>query len=85
MGQFLWDGPYGRLGGLFAFFAGWNVLPLNNQAADQFQSLRKAKVRISTMDLKIASIVLVNDGLLLSANTKDFGKVSGLSVENWLN
>jgi len=46
--------------------------------------LRRAKVRIGTMDLKIASIALVHDALLLSANLRDFRQVPGLEVENWL-
>ena len=36
------------------------------------------------MDLKIASICLVRDGLLLTRNLSDFEKVPGLRVENWL-
>ena len=42
------------------------------------------KVRISTSDLKIASIVLVNNALLLTRNTSDFDHVPGLRIENWL-
>jgi tRNA(fMet)-specific endonuclease VapC len=36
------------------------------------------------MDLKIAATALVNDALLLSANRRDFERVPGLRVENWL-
>ena len=36
------------------------------------------------VDLKIASICLVHDGLLLTRNLSDFAKVPGLRVENWL-
>ena len=36
------------------------------------------------MDLKIAATVFVNDALLLSANKRDFDRVPGLRVENWL-
>jgi predicted nucleic acid-binding protein len=36
------------------------------------------------MDLKIASIVVVDNGTLLSANLRDFEKVPGLRVESWL-
>lgn len=46
--------------------------------------LRKKRVRIDTQDLKIASIALVHDALLLTANLRDFQKVPGLRVENWL-
>jgi predicted nucleic acid-binding protein len=36
------------------------------------------------MDLTIASIALVYDALVLSANLHDFQKVPGLRLENWL-
>ena len=34
--------------------------------------------------LKIAATALVNNALLLSANQRDFERVPGLRVENWL-
>jgi tRNA(fMet)-specific endonuclease VapC len=36
------------------------------------------------MDLKIAGIVLVHGGVLLSRNVRDFQQVPGLQVEDWL-
>jgi tRNA(fMet)-specific endonuclease VapC len=45
--------------------------------------LRK-QVRIGSQDLKIAAIALAQGALLLSANLRDFRKVPGLQVENWL-
>jgi len=36
------------------------------------------------MDLKIASIVLVHGATLLTNNVRDFEKVPGLKVEDWL-
>ena len=75
---------YERLVGLFRFFAAWRILPFDDQAADMFQSLRGQRIRIGTMDLKIASIVLIHDATLLSSNLRDFQKVPGLRVEDWL-
>ena len=74
---------YQRLVGLVEFFARWNVLPFDQQAADQFTRLRKAKVRIGTMDLKIASVVLVHNAQLVTSNLSDFQKVPGLQTQNW--
>ena len=42
------------------------------------------KLRIGTMDLKIASITLVRRSTLLSSNLRDFQCVPGLVVEDWL-
>ena len=52
---------YQRLNSLVDFFAGWTRLDFDEQAADQFFRLRSEKVRIGTMDLKIASIAIVHD------------------------
>jgi tRNA(fMet)-specific endonuclease VapC len=60
------------------------VIAFDGRAADEFERLRKAKVRIGSMDLKIASIALTHNSLLLSANLRDFRQVLGLRVESWL-
>ena len=75
---------YSRFIELFAFFHGWRILPFDQQAAARFKDLRKQRVRIGTMDLKIASIVLTQQAKLLSANLRDFQKVANLDVESWL-
>jgi tRNA(fMet)-specific endonuclease VapC len=60
------------------------VLRFDNTCADQFKQLRGQKVRFGTMDLKIASIALVEKALLLSANLRDFQQVPSLQVEDWM-
>lgn len=75
---------YERLVGLFDFFAHWQIAPFNQGAADEFARLRGLRVRIGTMDLKIAATVLANGAMLLSANLRDFEQVPGLRVESWL-
>jgi tRNA(fMet)-specific endonuclease VapC len=57
----------------------WKITPSTfvSQAGQQ-------GVRIGTMDLKIASIVLVHGGTLLSGNNRDFQQVPGIQVEDWL-
>jgi tRNA(fMet)-specific endonuclease VapC len=51
------------------------TLDYDERAAKIFQSLRGARIRIGTMDLKIASIVLAVGGTLLSRNLRDFSLV----------
>jgi tRNA(fMet)-specific endonuclease VapC len=55
----------------------------DEKAADLFGSLRRKKVRIGTMDLRIASIALANDFTLLTRNLVDFQQVPDLKVEDW--
>ena len=75
---------YERLARLISNSASWRVLPWDANAVSEFQQLRAARLRLGTMDLKIASIVLANDAVLLSANLRDFEKVPKLQVEDWL-
>jgi predicted nucleic acid-binding protein len=37
------------------------------------------------MDLRIASIGLVNRATVVTANSTDFSKVPGLTIEDWTN
>lgn len=76
--------PYGRLVQLLSFFAEWEVAPWTDSAARIFSHLRKSRVRIGTLDLRIASVAISQGALLLSANLRDFELVPGLHVEDWL-
>ena len=75
---------YRELALLFEFYQEFEIVPFDDAAAQQFDDLRRQKLRIGTMDLKIAATALVNHALLLSANRTDFERVPGLRVENWL-
>jgi tRNA(fMet)-specific endonuclease VapC len=75
---------YGKFVAALRFFADWRVVEFDHAAAERFRSLRSARVRIGTNDLKIAAISLVGDATLLSRNLSDFRQVPGLRVEDWL-
>jgi tRNA(fMet)-specific endonuclease VapC len=74
---------YERLQRRIEFFAAWEVLPWTEKAADILVDRRRQGIRIGTMDLKIAAIVLSHRATLLSRNLVDFTQVPGLSVEDW--
>ncbi len=74
---------YARLRGLLEDFQTRPVLDYDTKATIAFQELISQKIRIGTMDLKIAAIALSHDALLITRNVRDFEKVSGLSVEDW--
>jgi tRNA(fMet)-specific endonuclease VapC len=59
------------------------LVDFDERAADEYERLRKARIRIGSMDLKIAAIALASDATLLSRNLSDFSKVPGLRVEDW--
>lgn len=64
-------------------FAAMAVAPFNAQASRIFESLRASRIRIASMDLRIASIALANDWTLLSRNSVDFARVPDLRVQDW--
>jgi len=74
---------YQRLQALLGFFNEIPVLDFTDVVAARFEELKGSRLRIGSMDLKIAAIALSQDGLLLSANLKDFQKVPNLRVEDW--
>lgn len=74
---------YRRLNRNLDGFRECRVLDFEERAAAELLRLRRMKIRIGTMDLKIAAIALVHDATLLSRNLRDFQKVPGLKVEDW--
>jgi len=59
------------------------VLDFDEPAGAEFERLRRGRIRVGTMDLRIAAIVLSRDATLLSGNLADFREVPGLKVEDW--
>lgn len=64
-------------------FSQANVLPFDQAAQDRFADFQKQKLRIGTIDLRIACIAMTTGATLLSRNLRDFRKVPGLAVEDW--
>ena len=64
------------------------VLPFDAAAAETYGSLRAeleaSGQRLAEPDLRIASIALARDAVLVMGNEWHFLRVSGLAVENWL-
>lgn len=48
-----------------------------------YKEMKRQKIRIGTQDLKIASIVLSQQGILVTRNRKDFEKIPNLLIEDW--
>ena len=60
------------------------ALPFDVDAARITEELLASRIRIGSMDTKIAAICLAHDALLLSRNLVHFERVPQLRVENWL-
>ncbi len=74
---------YSRLDRMRDYYCVTPVLPFDEKALAQFQGLWLRRLRVGTMDLKIAATALANEATLITRNTGDFGKVIGLTVEDW--
>jgi len=74
---------YARLHALLEDFTTRPVLDFDQRAATEYDRFVRLKVRVGTMDLRIAAIALAHEALLLSRNLTDFRKVPGLRVDDW--
>jgi tRNA(fMet)-specific endonuclease VapC len=74
---------YRRLNRLLGIYAELNVLDFDENAAVEFQQLRKQLRRLNTMDLKIAAIAVSRQATLLTRNLADFSQIPGLQCEDW--
>jgi tRNA(fMet)-specific endonuclease VapC len=59
------------------------LLAFTAAAEDLFTQWRQQKIRVATLDLRIAAICVVHQAKLVSRNSRDFSQVPGLSVEYW--
>lgn len=67
----------------FRWLNQFQILDYSQQASQEFEQLRAQKIRIGSQDLRIASITLSVNGILLTRNAVDFGKVHGLTIQDW--
>ena len=59
------------------------VIKFDEKAGETFKDLKKQKIRVGTMDLKIASIAVSQNALLISRNLSDYEQIPNLRVEDW--
>jgi tRNA(fMet)-specific endonuclease VapC len=59
------------------------ILSFDEKAGSIFQQLKSQKIKVGTMDLKIASIAIARNALLISRNLSDYDQIPNLRVEDW--
>ncbi|MBZ0278790.1 MAG: type II toxin-antitoxin system VapC family toxin [Anaerolineae bacterium] len=70
-----------------AFFIRFAKLAFDEAAANEFGRIRayleQAGTPIGPYDMQIAAIAVVHDLVIVTHNTREFGRVPGLKVEDW--
>ena len=74
---------YAHLVEAVELFPRFPLVPFDAPCETQFQNLQRTRVRVGTLDLKIAAIALTNGLTVLTRNQRDFGRVPGLVLEDW--
>ena len=74
---------YETLKQYFDYFKTLTLIEFDENAARVFKDLKSQKVRIGAMDLKIASIAISRDAILVSRNLRDFEGIPNLIVKDW--
>lgn len=74
---------YQMLHGFLESYRNTTVIDFDEDAANKFKDLKSQKLRIGTMDLKIASIAISRNAILVSRNLRDFEEIPNLVVKDW--
>lgn len=74
---------YERLNKFLDNFREIAVLEFDENAAEIYKNLKSNKIRVGSMDLKIASIAISRKAILVSRNLKDFEQMPDLTVQDW--
>ena len=74
---------YQLMANLVAMFAAMNIVPFDQNTANELDRLNIMKLRVNQMDLRIAATALANNLTLVTRNTSDFSRVPGLKLEDW--
>jgi tRNA(fMet)-specific endonuclease VapC len=74
---------YDRLVETVMFLSSTHILSFTEPAVAQYEQLRSMRLRIGTMDLRIAAIALAYGATLVTRNVQDFQRIPGLMIEDW--
>jgi tRNA(fMet)-specific endonuclease VapC len=74
---------YQNLHVTFDSLKSFSILDFSPAASSIYASLASQKIRIGTQDLRIAAIALALEGIIVTRNQRDFGKIPNLMIEDW--
>lgn len=74
---------YRRMALTVESLSSWTVLPFTVTALACHADLVRRRLNVSSNDLKIAATALEVAATVVTRNLRDFGRVAGLSTEDW--
>lgn len=74
---------YVRMARTVESLADWTVIPLFLTALSRHASLIRQRLNVGSNDLKIAATAIESGATVVTRNRRDFGRVSGLPIEDW--
>jgi tRNA(fMet)-specific endonuclease VapC len=74
---------YRRMALTVESLAGWSILPFSLPAMNRHATLFRQRLNVGSNDLKIAAIALEHGAKVVTRNTRDFGRVPGVAIEDW--
>ena len=70
------------------FLLPFEIVPFDDQASENYSrirgSLEKKGQSIGPNDLILAATVVSNQGMLITNNVAEFGRVAGIKIDNWI-
>jgi len=74
---------YKNLLATFLYFQSVRIISFDEKSQRVFRSLREKKIRIGTYDLRIASVALTQNAVIITRNRQDFISVPSLKIQDW--
>jgi tRNA(fMet)-specific endonuclease VapC len=74
---------YAHLGEAVVRLARWRILPYTEPAIARVAHFKALRLNVRLMDLRIAAIALENAAVVVTRNRRDFGRIPGVSIEDW--
>src|SRR5581483_3787006 len=74
---------YDRMARSIPFLGSLTILSFSEPAILRYHTLNRLKLNVGKNDLRIAAIALEANAIVVTRNVGDFGRVPGLTIEDW--